>query len=226
MLDEKSVADFIDDIRSIKPRLVVIDTLIRCFHGGDENSSKDMGIFTDACDRIRKEFGCAVVILHHVTKSTGTERGSGALRNNMDSMIEVVNDEGVIKVICSKTKDTTHWPTEYYKRQEVEIEQNNQKVTSCVLMEWQFVKTGTDELTQNQSTVLEILASDAYFDCGVRSSELAAVTNIARSTLFSVLRTLMRRGYARKPPKKSDPYFVTNEGMELIKRKGINSRHP
>jgi hypothetical protein len=226
MLDEKAVSDFIEDIQSIRPKLVVIDTLIRCFHGGDENSSKDMGTFTDACDRIRKAFGCAIIILHHVTKSTGGERGSGALRNNMDSMIEVVNDEGVIKIICSKTKDTTHWPTEYFKRQQVEIVQNGQKVTSCVLVGWQFVKTGADELTQNQSTVIEILASEAFFDCGARSSELTAVTNIARSTLFSVLQTLMRRGYVRKPPKKSDPYYITNEGIELVKRKGLGNRHP
>lgn len=226
LLDERSVAEFIEDVQSIKPRLVVIDTLIRCFHGGDENSSKDMGIFTDGCDRIRKAFGCAVVILHHVTKSTGTERGSGALRNNMDSMIEVVNDEGVIKVICSKTKDTTHWPTEYYKRQSIEIDQGSEKVTSCVLIGWQFVKSAVDELTQNQATVIEILASEAYFDCGARSTEINAVTNIARSTLFSVLRSLMRRGFVRKPPKKSDPYFITNEGLELVKRKGLGNRHP
>jgi predicted transcriptional regulator len=226
MLDDHSVAAFIEDIKPIAPKLVVIDTLIRCFHGGDENSSKDMGIFTDACDRIRKAFGCAIIILHHVTKGTGVERGSGALRNNMDSMIEVINDEGMIKVVCSKTKDTTHWPTEYYKRQQVTIKQGDKDVTSCVLVGWQFVKTGADELTQNQASIIEILASEAFFDCGARSSELTAVSNIARSTLFSVLQTLMRRGYVKKPPKKSDPYFITPSGIELVKRKGLGNRHP
>lgn len=226
MLDPHAVESFIDEIRPIKPALIVVDTLIRCFLGGDENQSKDINAFTASCDRLRKEFGCSVVIIHHVTKSSGTERGSGALRNNCDTMIEVVNEEGTIKVICSKMKDGKHWPTEYYRRLEVEIEQNGEKVSTCVLEPWQNVKVNAEELTHNQAAVIEVLASEAYFDCGARSAEITAVTNIARSTLFSVLKSLMRRGFVKKPPRKSDPYFITESGLALYRRKGLGTNQP
>ena len=41
------------DAVGAKPGLIVLDTLARCFGGGDENSTQDMSRFVSACDAIR-----------------------------------------------------------------------------------------------------------------------------------------------------------------------------
>ena len=39
-------------------RMVVIDTLARCFGGNDENDARDMGAFIEGCDVIKQKTGC------------------------------------------------------------------------------------------------------------------------------------------------------------------------
>lgn len=64
-------------------RLVVIDTLARTFNG-EENSAQEMGQYIAAADRIRRETGAAVLIIHHTSKAGLTARGSGAFLAALD----------------------------------------------------------------------------------------------------------------------------------------------
>lgn len=225
MLNRASVDSFIDEAKTIKPALVVVDTLIRCFEGGDENQSKDINAFTSSCDRIRREFNCAVMILHHVTKGTGMERGSGALRNNCDSMIELeMKDGGLINVVCSKTKDIAHWPTEFYRRLPITVEQDGLTVETCILEDWQKVKVSPDELTHNQARVLTMLADGLFNDCGAKAAEITANLNMPRTTVYDVLSNLKRRGFISKPPKRTDPYSITDPGRFALQNQLKNSR--
>ena len=48
--------------------LIVVDTLARCFGGGDENATKDMTEFVASLDRIRLDTGAAVLVIHHAGK--------------------------------------------------------------------------------------------------------------------------------------------------------------
>lgn len=71
VLDEKLVACAIEAIKAsgANPRLIVIDTLARCFGAGDENSTKDMNAFVNACGEMREEFdGPTILVVHHVGK--------------------------------------------------------------------------------------------------------------------------------------------------------------
>jgi len=56
---------------------IVIDTLNRSTHGS-ENKDEDMGAYIAAADRLRDEFHCAVVIIHHC--GTNGERPQGIRR--------------------------------------------------------------------------------------------------------------------------------------------------
>jgi RecA-family ATPase len=83
VLDEKLVACAIASIKAsgAKPRLIVIDTLARCFGAGDENSTKDMNAFVNACAEMREEFdGATILVVHHVGKDEKKgSRGANAL---------------------------------------------------------------------------------------------------------------------------------------------------
>ena len=51
------------------PSLIVLDSMARCFVGGEENSAKDAGLFVDGVAKIQKRFGCTVLAVHHPTKN-------------------------------------------------------------------------------------------------------------------------------------------------------------
>src|SRR5205085_2160275 len=68
------------NLRSLRPQLIIVDTLARTIGAGDENSARDQGALIRQLDAMRLETGATVVILHHTNKAGTAERGSGALR--------------------------------------------------------------------------------------------------------------------------------------------------
>lgn len=89
-------------------RLIVIDTLARCFGGNDENDARDMGAFIEGCDTIRRETGATLLVVHHSGKDEGKgARGSSAFRAALDAEFNVrrEGEGGAIILTCTKMKD-------------------------------------------------------------------------------------------------------------------------
>lgn len=100
-----------DAIRALPklPCLIVIDTLHR-FLAGDENSAQDAKSMIDACDRMKHEFGCSVMLVHHTGVSEEAQhraRGSSAWRGALDIEISVTGgkNDAPIKIEPRKVKD-------------------------------------------------------------------------------------------------------------------------
>ncbi|MBK9971197.1 MAG: AAA family ATPase [Acidimicrobiaceae bacterium] len=74
LLSPSSVGPFADECARVGASLVVIDTLSRCFVGGEENGGKDGSIGVEQLDVIRKRTGACVLLVHHAGKDA--ERGS------------------------------------------------------------------------------------------------------------------------------------------------------
>ena len=91
------------------PALVVVDTLARATAGMEENSAKDMGMFVEALDALRRRYGCTVLVIHHTGKSTiDAARGSSALKAAWDVEIGLAptdSDGGRFLLNCTKMKD-------------------------------------------------------------------------------------------------------------------------
>lgn len=96
----------LSDELEARPKLIVIDTLARCFSGGDENTQEDMGQFVAGVDRLRTEYGAAVIAVHHTRVNNDRERGSTAFRGAADTMILVdkPRDEQ-LRLKCTKQRD-------------------------------------------------------------------------------------------------------------------------
>jgi len=74
--------------------LVIGDTLARLSAGANENAGEDMGVVLAHVDRIRNEFGCAFLLVHHVGKDSARGmRGWSGIRAHIDTEIEVTADE-------------------------------------------------------------------------------------------------------------------------------------
>jgi len=105
--NEDSVAQVVASIKNcgITPVLVVIDTLARCFGGGDENSPEDMGAFIGGCDTLRQETGGAVLVIHHSGWSGGERaRGHSSLFGAVDTEILVARSRLDVTLKCSKMR--------------------------------------------------------------------------------------------------------------------------
>lgn len=108
LLDTPDVHRFADELAQLeaKPRLVVLDTLARCFTGGDENSTADMSRAIAAADRLRTATGATVLIVHHSGTRADRERGSSALRGAVDTLIHADRDsDNGVTLRCDKQKD-------------------------------------------------------------------------------------------------------------------------
>jgi hypothetical protein len=102
-----------------KPALIVVDTLQRAMAGlGDENSTKDMSQLISTLDRLREEFDCAVLVVHHSGADGERARGNTVLRNSCDAMWKLKRDnaDGVTAptatLYCDKLKDGEEPPAQ------------------------------------------------------------------------------------------------------------------
>jgi len=106
------------------PALIVIDTLARAMPAGkDENSTRDMGEFTNEVDKLRDKLRCAMVIIHH-TGNTETHRARGAssMLAAMDAEMHVFMQGAVRTAKWVKLKDQPLDPNGYeftFKRVEL-----------------------------------------------------------------------------------------------------------
>ena len=63
-------------LETIKPSLVIMDSLVR-MHRGDENDASEMARFFAALTKLREEFGCAFLITHHLRKRAQVAKLNG-----------------------------------------------------------------------------------------------------------------------------------------------------
>lgn len=94
-----------DDVAQVGAKLVVVDTLARAMSGADENDSGDMGLVVQGLDWIRRDQGCAGLVVHHSGVEKGRPRGSTALFGAADTQVRVESEDGrEVEVACDKQK--------------------------------------------------------------------------------------------------------------------------
>jgi putative DNA primase/helicase len=98
------------DQNTIKPDLIVVDTLHR-FLLGDENSAQDTKGLLDSCAALINHYSCSVLLVHHTGVSETAQarpRGSSAWYGALDSgicMVPAKEDGTPIQIIQYKAKD-------------------------------------------------------------------------------------------------------------------------
>lgn len=111
LLDPASVVSLIDAVREaqlesgVPVRMVVFDTLARCFGDGDENGQRDMNRAVASCDAVREALGCFVFVIHHQGKAQNGPRGSTALVGAADTVMAVKRGPFGIEIEVEKQKD-------------------------------------------------------------------------------------------------------------------------
>lgn len=213
LLNPAELHSFMDEIHTVRPALIIIDTLARCMWG-DENSARDMGMFIQACNTLQRDLSAAVLVVHHTGKSGTSERGSSALRGAADMMLELTNDDGLIRMICSKAKDTPDFEPRHYKLIPWEV---TPPMTSCVIVPTsRRAVPNADRLSPIQLKIMETLALEVFAQHGARATVLQSAARIEYPTSFyRAASRLLKRGFIRKSGK-HDPYCLTQEGRLFL----------
>jgi hypothetical protein len=166
--NEEERRAFINLLRPLKPKLVVLDTLATMSVGIDENDTAAMGLFTHAAREISNELGATVVIVHHPTKADpNSYRGSYQLQGNVDTMIRVRRaepknpDNRNIVLFCDKQKDEDRFADIAVGLQPVTLRETTEgqdSITSLVVTgvdsECSHESSGNRRLSNSQSLVL------------------------------------------------------------------------
>jgi predicted ATP-dependent serine protease len=94
------LAEIKQHVESIKPALIVLDTVARAFPGLRENEAEDMSRVVSMARGLTEICGSAVVSVHHVAKDNGiTPRGHGSLNGDADITILVEGTRSEVRSI-------------------------------------------------------------------------------------------------------------------------------
>jgi hypothetical protein len=178
------------------PSLVIVDTLARCLVGGDENSARDMGRLIANVDAIRREWGCAVLLVHHTGKDGDSERGSSALRGAADAMLSLKPSGGGVALASEKAKDSPPFATRYLSLAA------RPRCASAVLVN----QTNRDALTVPELQIVEALEQSFGGD-EASATRLLGVCGVGTSTYYSCLRSLQNRGMLTQRKEGTRTYY-------------------
>lgn len=168
----------------LRPVLVVADTLARTMVGGDENTSRDMGVVVSVANRVQEVSGAAVLFVHHDTKEGSTMRGSSALFGAVDTSIECKADGQAVTLKCEKQKDARAFEPIRLWREEVG--------SSCVIRSQTAVRQPGD-FTASQEKLRRV-AWDSCGTDGLVPRDLMEVSGLAKATFYRSLKDLVGAG--------------------------------
>lgn len=154
----------IEEQRGERFGLIIIDTLARCFGGGDENKAEDMNRFIAACDRLKATVGATVLIVHH--SGVGDKeraRGSSSLKAACDfeyRIERVPGEEPAFILASTKSKDDKENNPQQFSLQEVPlfIDKDGDEITSLVALNvGQEVEFGVNNASSRSSESEQII---------------------------------------------------------------------
>lgn len=215
VMDDADLEMFLAPLHEIRPALVVIDTLADSMIGADENSTRDVGEYMDACNRIKRRLDTTVLLIHHTNKGGIQERGNIRIRGSADAVLRLIPEDDIIRLESSKLKDARAFPSRELALLPVPVMIDGNEIESAVIVNAEQI-IPDDRLTTNQQTVLEAFDLEV-FNGEVEVGDLVDVTDLGRGSLQRVLSRLLKLGLIDQPAKKA-PYKLTDKGREALTR--------
>jgi hypothetical protein len=148
---------------------IIVDTLSRVLAGGDENSSRDMGLLILSVDRIYRETGAHCSLVHHVPLGGGDRmRGHGLAPGAGDTTVRVEKQNGVVTVAIDKGSDLPEdeKPRLFFRFKSIVLTEEPHRTASVMVQaEDQAAATGKKSKQQRKLSDRQQLALDALNSC-------------------------------------------------------------
>ena len=161
-----------------------------------------MSLFVNAISRLRLETKACVAPVHHSGHDKSRERGSTALRAAADTMVKIINEDGLVTVSCDKQRDSAPFSPMRFRLAE--------SADSVVLRRADDMPA--DLLTDPLKRALEVLL---HTDVGTGVSNGAWRDSIgsASSSFYFHRKRLLDGGYVEEVNKR---WQLTSKGSEAV----------
>ena len=223
LLSSGDVEALLKQIQAVCPHpvLIVLDTFAACFVGGEENSAKDTGLTLASARYIVNVTEATVALVHHSGRQdTDRERGSSALKGNVDVMLSVSRDGSTITVKCTKQKDHEAFAPFHLQLKQVALDGGNgdSNETSCVLTACQPSKDASGPVDLNDGEKLALDALKTFGDEGAtpkkwrQAIEAARKVEVPDRTLQNWRQALVRKDRIETVPGRRSTYRVKKVG--------------
>jgi hypothetical protein len=103
--DSKERNQLADTARKQQLDVIVLDTLVSCAPGLDENSAQDMGLVVAGIHDLREETGADVLLIHHAGLNTKRARGSTVVPGAADCILALRPAKQFLRLVCEKQRD-------------------------------------------------------------------------------------------------------------------------
>src|SRR5262245_10263215 len=183
--------------------LVVIDTISRALCGGDENSSKDMGMIVAATSKLQAETKAHVLWVHHMPQD-GAERlrGHGALLGAMDTTVHVSKNGALRTATVIKSNDAEEGERIAFTLESITIGEDTTAPVVIPADAGTHIKSDEPKLTKNQQTMFSILrGAGASGLTTEQRNEKARAVDIGtkrKADLYDIREALKSRGLIRQ----------------------------
>jgi AAA domain len=173
-------------IKDVGPSLVIFDTQARVTVGAEENSSKDMGMFVDALEVLRRDCGACILVVHHEPRNGDNLRGSIALEGAATSIMRLNKDGGIITLSNPKQKDVPEAP---------DMALTLKQVGGSAVLENSHSGVGIPPTLNPAEAQLTRLMWEGYGNSQVSKTELKAVSAMPDTSFYRTLNSLVNRGF-------------------------------
>jgi hypothetical protein len=227
LLEEAHTKRLVEEINSLgEVALVVIDTLSRALHGGDENSSVDMGKAVAQCNTIYRNTGASLLLVHHSGKDASKGlRGWSGIKGALDAELEVTRQNDLRNLHVGKQKDEKEGQDYAFTLKPIPlyVNQYGEAVTSCVVEH--IEPTKLEKLTAGQSYVFEGVASlgvfETEFDFEDLVNEIFRIKNERRKAKKDGAEDYEETSAKKYIRKHIDSYAaLPNSGIEIMGERG------
>jgi hypothetical protein len=189
LLDQRQAATLIALAGQEQYALVVIDTFNRSLVGGDENSSRDVGLAVDIAVQTQHASEGTVLFLHHMGRNEAI-RGHSSLDGGVDTMIEArAEDDNGLVLKAVKQKDAEEFDPILLRREVVALGDGS---TSCVIRSRRFQDTA-ETLTNSEQRLLAVLR-ECFASTGARTTAWLEATELPKSSFYRARESLVGKG--------------------------------
>jgi hypothetical protein len=147
---------------------IILDTLSRMLAGGDENSSKDMGLLVLSVDRIFREATAHCSLVHHMPLSGGDRmRGHGLANGAGDTTVHVEKQNGIVTAAVAKGSDLPEdeKPKLAFRFKSITVSEEPHRTASVMVPAEDQAATGKKSKKQRKLSDRQQLALDALNSC-------------------------------------------------------------
>jgi hypothetical protein len=172
-------------------RVVVIDTYAASMPGAAENSSEDVTTAMVHAQKLRKELGVTVILVHHTNASGSRERGHSAMRGAADFMLAMNPSDDVVSVEASKQRNGVSGE-EVFKLKLVPLPDGD----GCVFRLASDVLS-TAKMTPAQAKIYAVLRDSFSADGATKTEWQRCCTDVADRTFYHAATKLAEHGYVK-----------------------------